>query len=43
MQVLEKLKAEDTFFNQMGYEYQTVLWNVERLGLQQDPQLIAII
>ena len=43
MQALEKLKAEDSFFNEMGYEYANVVWNVERLNLQQDSELIQII
>ena len=43
MAALEKITADDEFFNEMGYEYSTVIHNINRLGLQKDEDLSNLI
>lgn len=38
----EKLKQEDLFYNEMGFEEEDVDPNIERLGIFNDPELKAI-
>jgi len=40
---MQQIKAEDTFYNQVGVEESCVQPNIERLSLQQDPDFLAII
>ena len=40
---VEKLKADDIFFNQTGFEEEDVEPSIKELGLEEDPELKAII
>ena len=40
---VEQIKADDQFFNETGIEEEDVEPSIKRLGLEQDPELKAII
>jgi len=40
---VEKLKADDTFFNETGIEEEDVEPSIKRLNLEVDPEYIAIV
>ena len=40
---MEKLKAEDHFFNETGIEYEDVDPSITRLDMEKDPEFVAII
>ncbi len=40
---VEKLKADDQFFNETGIEEEDVEPNIKRLGLDKDPEYLALI
>lgn len=40
---VEKLKADDTFFNETGIEEEDVEPSVLKLGLEKDPEYLAIV
>ena len=40
---VEKLKADDIFFNQTGFEEEDVEPSIKELGLEEDPELKAVI
>lgn len=40
---IEKLKADDIFFNEFGFEEYDVEPNVFKLGLDKDPEYLAIV
>jgi hypothetical protein len=40
---VEKVRADDTFFNETGFEEEDVEPSVQRLGLTTDPEYTAII
>lgn len=40
---IEKMKADDTFFNEFGYEESDVDPNIERLGLEEDADYKKIL
>jgi len=40
---MHQIKAEDTFYNQVGFEESCVQPNIERLSMEQDPDFLVII
>lgn len=38
----EKMKQDDIFFNEMGFEESDVEPSIKRLGIKDDPELVAI-
>ena len=40
---VEKLKADDQFFNETGSEEEDVEPNIKKLGLEKDPEYLALI